>query len=217
MAERKLDFDREVALQQVPAGVRSAFKALWDIDLAFADVVATSTDPNLGAIRLAWWRERLEELDLGRVVPVEPRLQAVASDLLPRGITGGDLSGLEDAWLPLLQPLPWGDQQVDGLKLRGRILFGIGARLLGARPSDAETAGELWSLADGADHCSDSDTRKMVLREAAALAPSRAPTAVRPLTMLAALAAHDLRIRGGQMRRGLTALRHRYRGTFPRG
>ena len=217
MAERRLDFDREVALQQVPAGVRPAFKALWDIDLAFADVVATSTDPNLGAIRFAWWRERLEELDLGKEAPVEPRLQAVASDLLPRGITGGELSGLEDAWLPLLQPLPWGDEQVDGFKLRGRILFGIGARLLGACPSDAETAGELWSLVDGVEHCSDSDSRKMLLRETAALAPSRAPTAVRPLTILAALAAYDLRVRGSQVRRGLTALRHRYRGTFPRG
>ena len=178
-------------------------------------MVATSTDPILGAIRLAWWRERLEELDLGRDVPSEPRLQAVASDLLPRGITGGELTGLEDSWLPLLQSFPWGDDQVDGLKRRGRILFGIGAELLGARPTDAETAGELWSLVDGAVHCSDSDIRKMMLREAAALAPSRAPTAVRPLTMLAALSAHDARPRGS-FRRGLAALRHRYRGTFPR-
>ena len=216
MAERKLDFDREVALQQVPADVRPAFRALWDLDLAFADVVATSTDLNLGAIRLAWWRERLEELDLGKGTPAEPRLQAVARELLPRGIIGGDLSRLEDAWLPLLQPVPWSAEQVDGLKLRGRILFGSGSRLLGASPSDAETAGELWALVDGAEHCSDSDARNMLLREAAVLAPSRAPTTVRPLTMLAALSAHDIRPRGS-FRRGLTALRHRYRGTFPRG
>lgn len=200
----------------MPADVRPAFKALWDLDLAFADVVATSTDPNLGAIRLAWWRERLEDLDLGKEVPAEPRLQAVASDLLSRGIAGSELSRLEDAWVPLLQPLPWGDEQLSGLKLRGRILFGIGARLLRARPSDSETAGELWSLVDGAAHCSDSDTRNILLREAAALAPSRAPAAVRPLTMLAALSAHDVRPRGS-FRRGLAALRHRYRGTFPSG
>jgi len=180
-------------------------------------VVATSTDPNLGAIRLAWWRERLEELDLGKDAPAEPRLRAVASDLLPRGITGGELSRVEDAWLPLLQPVPWGTAQVDGLRLRGRVLFGIGARLLGASPTDAETAGELWSLNDGAAHCSDSNSRNMLMREAVALAPSRAPASLRPLTILAALTAHDVRGRGGQMRRGLAALRHRYRGTFPRG
>lgn len=215
MAERKLDFDREVGLGHLPAGIRPAFRALWDLDLAFADVVATSTDPNLGAIRLAWWRERLEDLDFGKGGPAEPRLRAVASDLLPRGITGSGLSRLEDAWVPLLQPLPWGDVQLSGLKLRGRILFGIGAGLLGTSRTDAETAGELWSLVDGAAHCSDSDARNILLREAAALAPSPAPAAVRPLTMLAALAAHDVRPRGG-FRRGLAALRHRYRGTFPR-
>ena len=32
-----------------------------------ADVVARSTEPALGAIKLAWWRERLEELDDGKV------------------------------------------------------------------------------------------------------------------------------------------------------
>jgi len=216
MAERKLDFDREVALGQLPAGIRPAFRALWGLDLAFADVVATSTDPNLGAIRLAWWRERLVELDLREGAPAEPRLRAVASDLLPRGVAGSGLSKLEDAWVPLLQPFPWGEEQLSGLKLRGRILFGIGARLLGASPSDAEAAGELWSLVDGAAHCSDSDTRNILLREAVGLAPSRAPAAVRPLTMLAALSAHDVRPRGS-FRRGLTALRHRYRGTFPSG
>ena len=200
----------------MPTGVRPAFKALWDLDLAFADVIATSTDPNLGAIRLAWWRERLEDLDLGKEVPAEPRLQAVANDLLSRGIAGSELSKLEDAWVPLLQPLPWGDEQVGGLKLRGRMLFGTGALLLGATPTDAETAGELWSLVDGAAHCSDSDTRNVLLHEAAGLVPSRAPAAIRPLTMLAALAAHDVRPRGS-FRRGLAALRHRYRGTFPSG
>ncbi|HEX6660906.1 MAG TPA: squalene/phytoene synthase family protein [Sphingomicrobium sp.] len=215
MAERQLDYDREVALQQLPPGVRPAFKALWNLDLAFADVVATSTDPNLGAIRLAWWRERLEVLDEG-AVPAEPRLQLVANELLPRRITGAELSKLEDAWLPLLQPLAWDDAQVEGLKLRGRVLFGIGANLLGASPTDAETAGELWSLSDGAHHCSDSDTRNLLLREAAALAPTRAAAKVRPLTLLAALSAHDACPRGS-FSRGLTALRHRYRGTFPRG
>jgi phytoene synthase len=179
-------------------------------------VVATSTDPSLGAIRLAWWRERLEDLDKAGI-SAEPRLQAIASELLPRGASGRELSKLEDGWMPLLDSFPWGDEQVKGLKLRGRILFGIGARLLGAIPSDVETAGQLWSLVDGANHCSDPASRALLLSEAAALAPSRASSLIRPLTMLAALAAHDLRGQAGQMRRGLAALRHRYLGAFPRG
>ncbi len=97
--------------------------------------MTTSSDPRLGAIRMAWWRERLEQLDKGAEAPAEPRLQAVATELLPRGISGQELSRLEDAWLPLLEPFPWGGAQAEALKLRGRILFGLGAQLLGDMPT----------------------------------------------------------------------------------
>ncbi len=202
----------------MPAGIRPAFATLWNLDLALADVVATSSEPALGAIRLAWWRERLEELDTGKPPPGEPRLSAVARQLLSRGVTGEELSLLEDAWLPLLDPFPWDVPQAGGLKLRGRILFGIGARLLGGETKDAEMAGEVWSLADGADHCSDRQSRIFFRREAAS-ALSRLPRNVsrtlRPLTVLAALAAYDVRA-AGRLGRGGAAIAHRLTGRFPR-
>ena len=68
----------------MPASVRPAFATLWNLDLALADVVATTTEPALGAIRLAWWRERLEDLDAGKLPPGEPRLSAIARQLLGR-------------------------------------------------------------------------------------------------------------------------------------
>src|SRR5690348_7199019 len=108
----------------MPASIRPAFAALWAVDLAFADVVATSSDARLGAIRLAWWRERLEELE--ESAPAEPRLQAVAADLLQHGVTGAELSLLEDAWEPMLAPFPWGPEQAEGFRQRGGLLFGIG-------------------------------------------------------------------------------------------
>jgi phytoene synthase len=202
----------------MPAGIRPAFATLWNLDLALADVVATSTEPALGAIRLAWWRERLEELDTGKPPPGEPRLSAIARQMLSRGVTGKELSLLEDAWLPLLEPLPWSERQADGLKRRGRILFGIGARLLGGEAKDAEMAGEVWSLVDGADHCSDQLSRIFLRREAASALsqlPRKVPRALRPLTFLAALAAYDARPKG-RLGRGGAALAHRLRGTFPR-
>ena len=190
---------------------------MWDLDLAFADVVATSTQPALGAILMAWWRERLEELDAGKGPPAEPRLVAVQGELLARGITGSELSILEDCWLPLLEPLPWGAPVADGLSRRGRILFGIGARLLGAEPSEAEVAGALWSLADGAKFCRDDESREYLIGEARALLnqlPRRFPVTLRPLTSLAALTAYDLRS-GGRLGRLGVALAHRLRGTAP--
>lgn len=193
--------------------------ALWNLDLAFADVVATSSDPRLGAVRLAWWRERLEELDDGKRAPAEPRLQAVASELLPLGITGKELSNLEDAWLPLLEPFPWDNGAPEGLKLRGRILFAIGAKLLGSPDQEAEAAGTFWSLVDGAQHCSDPESRELLLRAARAeLAGIRKslPRPLRPLTVLAALSAADLVREGSGLKRLSAAVRHRLMGTFPR-
>jgi phytoene synthase len=192
---------------------------LWNLDLAFADVVATSSDPRLGAIRLAWWRERLDELDQGKL-PAEPRLQAVAEELLSRGVTGQQLSRLEDGWSPLLEPFPWSDPQAEGLKRRGRLLFGVGARLLGSEPGQAEAAGAFWSLVDGAHHCTDSASRDYLLSEARAALPGldeRLPRQLRPLTVIAALAAADLVREGSGLARLSAVVRHRLTGSLPRG
>ncbi|MFL6762297.1 MAG: squalene/phytoene synthase family protein [Sphingomicrobium sp.] len=225
MAERRLDSDREIALEQLPREIRPAFSALWNLDLAFADVVATSSDPRLGAIRLAWWRERIEELEASGAPPAEPRLVRVVSELLSRRIGAEELSQLEDAWLPLLEAFPWGERQAAGLKLRGRILFGVGARLLCGEPSVVNSAGELWSLVDGARHCSDAVSRKVLRGEARSLLerlPKAVPRNLRRLTVLGAIAARDLltgerAAKVSPWRRFGAALRHGALGTFPRG
>jgi 15-cis-phytoene synthase len=192
---------------------------LWNLDLAFADVISTSSDVRLGAIRLAWWRERLEELDQGQPAPPEPRLQAVASELIPLGVEGSELSHLEDAWLPLLEPFPWGHAQAEGMRLRGRILFNVGARLLGDDSDAVGDAGALWSLIDASQHCSSPASRRMLAQEASrALASQRGrlPGRVRPLTILAALSAADLTRAGSSLGRLSAAVRHRLFGTLPR-
>ena len=181
-------------------------------------MVATTSEPGLGAIRLAWWRERLEELDKGGV-PAEPRLRAVQKQLVERDIGGLELAKLEDAWLPMLDPFPWSERVVDGFGLRGRILFSIGARLLGGRADEAEAAGALWSLVDGAAHCSDPDSRQLLCSAARRMVddvPSKFRPEIRPLTILAALAAYDLRP-GGRLGRVGIAIAHRLRGTVPQG
>jgi phytoene synthase len=180
-------------------------------------VVTTSSDPRLGAIRLAWWRERLDALDESAAPPAEPRLRAVAAKLLPLGITGNELSQLEDAWLPLLEPFPWGNPQAEGLILRGRLLFGIGARLLGAAGEAAE-AGALWSLVDGEHHCSDPQSREVLRKRASEmLAAIRVPVprSLRVLTVLGALAAADLVREGSGLKRLSAAVKHRLMGSLP--
>src|SRR5689334_25282098 len=96
-----LGADLGLALTYVPLPDRGAIAALFAIDRAMGDVVRSTKEPMLGPVRLAWWRERLEELDQSGEAPAEPRLQAVERELLPRGVAGRDLAGLETGWLKL--------------------------------------------------------------------------------------------------------------------
>ena len=166
---------------------------------------------------MAWWRQHLEELDEKSKPPNEPRLRRVQDELIGRGISGRELSKLEDAWLPLLAPFPWADDVAEGLKNRGRLLFGIGAGLLGGRRSDAAAAGALWSLVDGASHCSDANSRELLVAHARASLgdlPRSSPRELRTLTVLGALAAYDLQP-GGRLGRVGIAFAHRLMGTLP--
>src|SRR5213075_504577 len=176
-------------------------------------------EPQLGPIRLAWWRERLEELNGG--APAEPRLQAVQRELNPRGVVGRDLAQLETGWLRLFDPFPWGAETAEGIWFRGNLLFGIGAKVLGQADERIQSAGGLWALVDAARHCSDEQSRAMLMERACKFAHGlggvRFPVILRPLSMLAALAIRDSR-RGepfepeGTPGRALTMLRHRLSG-----
>jgi phytoene synthase len=199
-------------------------QALFLIDSAMGEVVRTTHEPMLGPIRLAWWRERLEELDEGAAAPAEPRLRKVEQELLPRGVSGVDLAGLEQGWLRLFDPFPWGSDTSEAIWLRGNLLFGIGARLLGSPNERLQGAGGLWALVDVARHCSDEASRAMLLRQARGFAQGLggarfAPT-LRPLSMIAALAIRDCR-RGepfeseGSPARAAAMLRHRLSGRLP--
>ena len=192
-----------------------------EIDLAFADVVSTTLTVQVGAIRLAWWRERLEELDRGVAPPAEPRLQAVAATLIPAGVTGAELSRLEYCWLALLTPFPWDDLVADSIAERGAILFGIGARLLGRDGAQGKPFGVVWSLADVGRRCSDEQSRALLRERAksavAALPRRHAPLELAPLKMIAVRRAYDLFYGDRPVwHRILAALRYTVFGLVPR-
>jgi phytoene synthase len=187
--------DFELALLHTPARVRPAMEALFAIDAAMADVVARSSEPTLGRIKLAWWREQLEALD-GNPPPAEPRLQAVAEHLLPAGISGAEIAELEAGWATLLDPRP--DPELVGG--RGALLFELGGRLLGSGDSKLGDAGAYYALASAGFP----DAKDKLER----LRHHRFPLALRPLTMLARAAAQGSNVR----RRALAMLAHRWTG-----
>jgi len=136
------DRDRWLAALYAPAAARPGLMALFALDAELAHVVATTTEPMLGEIRLAWWRERLEGLDAGQV-PAQPLLQAISAHLLP-GIAGAALAALEDRWLDLIGSEAVPPAHVDG----GGTLFALAAQHLGGDSTVARRLGTAWAAGD---------------------------------------------------------------------
>jgi phytoene synthase len=149
---RARDRDRWLAVLWSPAAARPGLTALFALDLALWDVVATTTDPRIGEIRLAWWRERLDALGDGPP-PTQPVLIALDSAVLrgtpmgpclSRGVTTApELSSLEDGAL-----LALGGNHDAAARLRGPRLFAIAARVLGADAPDG--LGHAWAAGEAA-------------------------------------------------------------------
>ena len=188
-----LNPDVGFALSSAPGGVQPALAALWGLDEALGRVLATGREPMISRIRLAWWREALERLDR-EPPPKEPVLEAVAAQLLPRGISGAALADMEDGWNAMLsqEPLTPAELQTYAER-RGALLFRCSAQLLGCSEQSLDAAGSAWVLVDLARHSTEASDVTAALEAARALVlPRRWPKPLRPLGMLAVLAARDL-------------------------
>ena len=128
----------------------------------------------------------MERLDTN-TPPPEPRLQAIAAELMPRGIRGKELAGLENGWAALLDEEP----DVERLLARGALLFSLAARLLGKPDSLIEAAGRLY--AHQAYRHSGVPPLHWPMEELHQLRGHRFARDLRPLTALARLAARDAR------------------------
>jgi phytoene synthase len=215
----QLDADRALVLTYVPAARRAAVGALWRLDVALGAVLAGGREPMISRIKLAWWRDSLVKLDSVKA-PAEPVLQDVAQHVLPCGVSGTVLSEMEEGWAVLLseEPLEPDDLATYGAA-RGAPLFRHSAALLGGSLSPGmERAGEAWALVDLMRHSNPADGAAALAAAADRLETVRWPSRLRPLGMLAALAARDVK-RGledlepqGAPPRMLRMLRHRFTG-----
>jgi len=175
------------------------------------DVLTRSRDPNVSRIKLAWWREQLQALDC-EPPPREPRLQAVASELLTRGVRGAELAHLELGWATLVDDRP--DPGMIGV--RGAKLFEMAGTLLGATDYLLSNAGLVYALMSAARVGYDPD-RNLVVPLLEPLRDHRMPRKLRAITGLARLAARDFRHGQpyepeGRPARALVLLAHRWTG-----
>jgi phytoene synthase len=194
--DEALDADRRLALSYVALPIRRRLETLWRIDAAMGAVIAGGREPLISRIKLAWWRDALELLDTA-VPPAEPLLQALAADVLPFGVTGAELAVMEEGWTRLTEPDALGPEDLATYaEARGGVLFALSARLLGGGfEAGVKAAGEGLALADLARHSAEASDAAVALRAASeklARVTGRWPTKLRPLGMLAALAARDV-------------------------
>lgn len=189
------DPERALAVAYAPSPARAALAALFALDERMGAIVASTTEPMIGLMRLAWWREALEQLDQD-AVPAEPLLQDVAKHIVPLGVRGASLGAIEDGWAALLDSDAVQASALRHGHERGCWLFAAAATILGATDERLPSAGEGWALADLAHRHGNAQMRAAARDRAqtilGGLGRQRWPRAARPLAALAVLARRDV-------------------------
>lgn len=75
---RRVDEDRWLASRFAPADARADLIALYAMNYELARTAEVVTQPTLGDIRLAWWREAIGEIYAGRTPRAHPIVDALA-------------------------------------------------------------------------------------------------------------------------------------------
>lgn len=184
--------EAELALVHTPAKLRRALRIIFEFDARLARIVAATSEPMLGQMRLAWWRDTL-----GQDVADRPTGDAVLDGIGQhwRGREAA-LVKLIDGWEHLLAPPPLGEDDARAFAEGRR------AALSAVFEGDGEAVGSAasrWALADLAAKVSLDEERAMLVRlglEDARTLP-RLPREARGLAVLGSLSKRALD-RGGR-------------------
>jgi 15-cis-phytoene synthase len=132
-----------LALAYAPRAVRPAAMALFALDQRLERQVRQTSEPILGQVRLAWWRERLAELP--QCPAGEPLLAACAAAQL----RGSALTALVDGWEAILLAEDNAAAVAALADTRGGV-FALLAEVAGeaTQIEPARLAGRRWALAD---------------------------------------------------------------------
>lgn len=130
--------------------------ALWTLDATLGTIVASTTQPLVGQLRLTWWHEALSGLDKA-TVRGEPVLAALAGDVIATGrVDAAALALLVEGWEALLEPMPLDRVALESYADGRAAMFDLSAAILGTLGDRPSARG--WALADFALRCSDDVT-----------------------------------------------------------
>ncbi len=147
---RRADPDRWLASRFIAdAKARADVIALYAFNNELARAAEVASQPLIGEMRLAWWREALEEMFEGRKVRGHPVAAALARAIGRRGLSREDLDALVDGRLRDLDGWPLRPDEVEGyLDATAGRLMSLAARVLApeAEHHDLSNAALAWGL-----------------------------------------------------------------------
>lgn len=186
-----------IALEYCAPVQREQLGLALALDQRLGQLVARTSEPMLGQMRLAWWREALRQTP-----ELRPKGDAVLDGISQIWRASCDpLIDLVDGWEHLLDEgrLDHAAAMACAEARAGAVLAATGLGLDEPGASAARAAGLIWALADLAAKVSSSDERAVVIAAglAAPLPRRRIPPPARALAVLGALGQRSLR-RGGR-------------------
>ncbi|MFA6220372.1 MAG: hypothetical protein WC692_11440 [Erythrobacter sp.] len=203
--------EQDLALAYARPADRALLACVLGFDRALGRAVAMASEPIVGQLRLAWWRDSLGASPADRPRG-NPQLDELAMHLDNRL---SDLVVLVDGWEALLLADPV-DTAVAGAFAAGRErAWQVLAEAFGCPPQSnaVVAAARCWALADLVARRGDGEERAWLVALAKERGPEIAslPRRLRPLAVLAALSRRAIRRGGGPLLSGrisaLVALR----------
>lgn len=171
---------------------REIWRAYFALDAHLAELVRKTTEPLLGQVRLAWWRDRLQETP-DAWPKGNPLLELIASGW---GEQASGLGLLVDGWEHLLADPPIEQFDINGFANgRASAIQALAALSDAAGASKAAfEAGRRWALADLASHTANYEERERILATAQSMAikSKSLPRELRPLAILDGLARRSI-------------------------
>jgi 15-cis-phytoene synthase len=185
-----------LAMAWTPQKVREPLRIAFELDQRLARIVARTTEPMLGQMRLAWWREAL-----GKPVGDRPRGDAVL-DAIGQHWAGREaaLMAMVDGWEVLITAEHLTASEAAAFaEGRGAFFAALVPLEAGAVQQRIKSAAARWALADAITGISEPHERSVLLAAAPpkGTGGAKMPGPLRGLAVLDALAQRAIN-RGGR-------------------
>lgn len=151
-----------LALAYAPKHVRAAWALLLRFDIRLSEIVGATSEPLIGQMKLAWWRDAI-----GAAPSARPKGEPLLAALSELGDAALDCAAaaLVDAWETLVVSDEWTMQVIeDFAQGRGSAVFGLFTQLAGLPEFPAATAKQ-WAADDLRLHFGDRVPESITTKE----------------------------------------------------